>query len=358
MHRCLSLARLAAGDVAPNPMVGAVMVFEDKIIGEGYHKQYGMAHAEVNCIDDVAAGYRLSGLRNEKEIDEILEKSCLYVSLEPCAHFGKTPPCADLIIRKRIPKVIIGCRDPFTLVDGRGIEKLKSAGVEVITDVLIDECRALNKRFFTFHSLQRPYIILKWAQTADVKIAANDSSRLLITNEFTNRKVHQWRSEEASIMVGTNTALLDNPSLNTRFWPGNNPVRIVPDMKLRLPHSLHIFNGQAKTIIFNSRRHEEKGGVVYHRIKGDMPLVNEITSALYKLNVQSVLVEGGTRLLQSFIDAQTWDEARVITNTRMEIRNGPGAPRLPETVLLEEYNIHQDNIRIFQPFTENSQATS
>jgi diaminohydroxyphosphoribosylaminopyrimidine deaminase / 5-amino-6-(5-phosphoribosylamino)uracil reductase len=200
MHRCLELARSGAGSVAPNPMVGAVLVYENRIIGEGYHQQYGRAHAEPNCIAAV------------KEQDKhLIERSTLFVSLEPCAHFGKTPPCADLIIENKIPGVIIGCRDPFVEVNGKGIEKLRAAGIQVQLGVLENECRKLNKRFFTFHTQHRPYIILKWAQTLDNKVANEDYSRVPISNEYTNRLVHQWRSEEMAIAVGTNTALYDDP---------------------------------------------------------------------------------------------------------------------------------------------------
>ena len=248
MERCIELARLGAGFVAPNPMVGSVLVFEDRIIGEGYHQLYGKAHAEVNCISDAAIKHATSA-SNGESFDAILQKSAIYVSLEPCAHFGKTPPCADLIISKKIPGVVIGCRDPFKEVDGKGIEKLLAAGVKVRLGIMEEKCRELNKRFFTFHTLKRPYIILKWAQSVDMKIAG-DNSRVLITNEITNRVVHKWRSEEASILVGTNTAMTDDPSLTNRLWSGNDPIRLVVDMNLRLPDSLKLFDGSVKTDSF------------------------------------------------------------------------------------------------------------
>src|SRR5215212_3734496 len=207
MHRCIELALLARGNVAPNPMVGAVLVYQDRIIGEGYHKEYGKAHAEVNCINSVKAG----------DLD-LIERAVLYVSLEPCAHFGKTPPCADLIIEKKIPRVVIGCRDPFKQVDGKGIEKLKAANIEVVTGVCEEACVKLNKRFFTFHTEHKPYVILKWAQSANNKIANADRSRVMISNEYSNRIVHKWRSEEMAIMIGKNTALSDDPELTTRLW--------------------------------------------------------------------------------------------------------------------------------------------
>ena len=260
MRRCLELATLGCGNVAPNPMVGAVLVFNDRVIGEGYHQKYGEAHAEVNCIDSVAEADK-----------KLISSSTLYVSLEPCAHFGKTPPCADLIIQHKIPRVIIGCRDPFKEVDGKGIEKLKAAGVHIETGILEDDCRELNKRFFSFHTKQRPYVILKWAQTADGFIAATNhppgertlkesaekKERLHISNEYSNRLVHKWRSEEAAILIGTNTALLDDPELTTRLWPGRSPVRLILDMDLRLPAHLKIFDRSVRTIVFNSIKEEE-----------------------------------------------------------------------------------------------------
>ena len=222
MERCLELARKAIGYVAPNPMVGAVLVHENRIIGEGWHREFGQAHAEVNCIDSV--------IEDDKKY---IAYSTLYVSLEPCSHFGKTPPCADLIIKNGIQHVVIGSRDPFPDVNGKGIEKLRSAGINVSVGLMEDECIQLNKRFFTFYNKHRPYIILKWAETADGKLSAGSKERLKISNEYSNRLVHQWRSEEASIMIGTNTALYDDPELTTRLWHGRSPTRVVVDMNLR-----------------------------------------------------------------------------------------------------------------------------
>jgi len=360
MHRCLELAGHGSGYVSPNPMVGAVLVHSGRIIGEGYHRQYGQAHAEVNCIDSVP------------ETDQkLIGESTLYVSLEPCAHFGKTPPCADLIIRHKIPKCVVGCRDPFKEVDGKGIEKLQMAGVHVEAGVLEKECKDLNKRFFTFHTQHRPYIILKWAQTYDGFIAAslnpqdggifedsddkkNVRKRLLISNEYSNRLVHKWRSEEASIIVGTNTALLDDPELTTRLWTGKSPVRIVLDMKLRLPSSLKMFNDTVQTIVFNSIKQEEKANLLYYQLNKNENVVHQIADALYKLNIQSVLVEGGAKLLQSFIDENLWDEARVINNTQLtlkdrQIQNGLHAPLLQNFVKENEVTLMNDRIEIFKP---------
>jgi diaminohydroxyphosphoribosylaminopyrimidine deaminase/5-amino-6-(5-phosphoribosylamino)uracil reductase len=337
MQRCIELARKGAGFVAPNPMVGAVLVYKDRIIGEGYHQQYGQAHAEVNCINAV------------KEDDkEYISRSMMYVSLEPCTHFGKTPPCADLIIQHKIPKVIIGCRDPFKEVDGKGIEKLKEAGIDVQTGILEKECRELNKRFFTFYTQHRPYIILKWAQTADRKIA-NGTERLLISNELSNRLVHKWRSEEAAILVGTNTALADDPSLTTRLWNGPSPVRLVIDMSLRLPSSLKVFNQETRTIVFNTIKHEEDDNMLYYQVTEDVSLVHQVLNALYQLKIQSVLIEGGARLLQSFMDEGMWDEIRMITNRQLTVGSGLAAPIFDHARKEEEFELADDIIEIYKP---------
>jgi diaminohydroxyphosphoribosylaminopyrimidine deaminase/5-amino-6-(5-phosphoribosylamino)uracil reductase len=338
MGRCLQLATLGSGYVAPNPLVGAVLVHEDRIIGEGFHKKYGEAHAEVNCLASV------------KEQDKyLISQSTLYVSLEPCVHHGKTPPCTDLIIKNKIPKVIIGSRDPFKLVDGKGIQKLQNADIEVGVNVLENECRELNKRFFTFYEQHRPYIILKWAQTGNSKIAGNDSNRLYITNEYTNRVVHRWRGEEAAILVGTNTAMLDNPELTNRLWPGPSPARVVIDMKLRLPLSHKIFDRQSKTIIINGKKHGEKeSDVLYYQVTEDVNLVHQVVNALYNLRIQSVLVEGGARLLQSFIDEEMWDEARIITNEEIRIRDGLPAPELNLAQRINSQQFFSDKIEFFK----------
>ncbi|WP_262886306.1 bifunctional diaminohydroxyphosphoribosylaminopyrimidine deaminase/5-amino-6-(5-phosphoribosylamino)uracil reductase RibD [Sediminibacterium roseum] len=336
MHRCLYLARQGAGHVAPNPMVGAVLVHNGIIIGEGYHQEYGKAHAEVNCIASVAG----------KDVP-LIPSSTLYVSLEPCAHFGKTPPCSDLIIHHRIPKVVIGCRDPFPEVNGKGVEKLKKAGVEVVTGVLEHDCIALNKRFFTSVVQKRPYIILKWAQTADGKISGGTGQRLLITGERANRIVHQWRSEEAAILVGTNTALLDDPSLTNRLWSGKNPTRLVLDLSLRLPHHLRLFDRSVKTIVFNSTTNKENGDLIYQKIDASNHMVNEIVKAAHQHRLQSLLVEGGTKLLQSFIDAGLWDEARIITNPSLHAGQGLPAPLLQHAEMTKEENAGTDVVKYF-----------
>jgi diaminohydroxyphosphoribosylaminopyrimidine deaminase / 5-amino-6-(5-phosphoribosylamino)uracil reductase len=360
MQRCLELARLGSGNTAPNPMVGSVLVHDGRIIGEGYHQQYGKAHAEVNCVQSVT------------EADQpLIAQSTLYVSLEPCAHFGKTPPCADLIIKHKIARVVVGCRDPFKQVDGKGIEKLQAAGIDVVTGVMEHECKELNKRFFTFHTKHRPYIVLKWAETKDGFMAALNppqvgilrdpdngklfNERLLISNEYSNRLVHRWRSEEAAILVGTNTALVDNPELTTRLWPGQSPVRLVLDMKLRLPAHLKVFNREIRTIVFNSIKEGEDNGLLYCRLNNESNIIPQMMDALYQLNIQSVLVEGGAKMLQSFINEGCWDETRVIANQQLTINadqngnTGLKAPLAGDTILVEESTLDTDIIKIFKP---------
>ena len=338
MLRCLQLAKLGAGNVVPNPMVGAILVYNNRIIGEGYHKRYGQAHAEVNCINSV-----------KEEDQHLIALSTIYVSLEPCAHHGKTPPCADLIISNKIKKAVVGCQDPFIQVDGKGIDRLKQAGIEVTARILEQECKHLNKRFFTFHLKRRPYIILKWAQTANEKVASSMDERLFITNEFINHLVHKWRSEEAGILVGTNTALLDNPELTNRLWSGNSPVRLVLDMQLRLPATLKIFNGVQPTIVFNTMQHKEGQNLQYYQLSKDEDLIDQILNVCYQKNIQSIMVEGGAKLLQSFINAGLWDEARIITNTNLHIENGLNAPQLSASKLYHTKNVFTDRIDYFHP---------
>lgn len=339
INRCLALASQGAGYVAPNPMVGAVLVHDNRIIGEGYHEKYGHPHAEVNCINAVA----------ERD-QELIRDATLYVSLEPCAHFGKTPPCADLIICHQIKNVFVGCRDPFPDVNGKGIEKLISAGVDVLVGVLESECRKINKRFFTFHTQHRPYIILKWAETADRKVGNQGDNRLMITNEYTNKMVHKWRSEEATVMAGTNTVMLDDPQLTNRFWNGAQPTRVVIDMDLRLPSTLHVFDRSVPTIVFNSLKHEEARHLLYYQVTRNVSLVHQVVNGLKQLKILSVMVEGGTRLLQSFLDEGMWDEARVLTNTQLIYgEGGVAAPILENARLHNEYYIENDLIKIYLP---------
>lgn len=336
MARCIELALKGAGRVAPNPMVGAVLVHEGRVIGEGYHQQYGGPHAEVNCFNAVA------------EADEALvSESVIYVSLEPCAHFGKTPPCADLIVRKGVKKVVIGCRDPFEAVNGKGIERLRNAGIKVVEGVLETACLDLNKRFFTFHQKKRPYIILKWAQTADGKIAAASTERLLISNAYANTLVHRWRSEEAAILVGTNTALLDDPSLNNRLWTGPSPLRMVIDVNLRLPASLKLFTDGLPVVVYTAQKAAQDGVVSYQKIAADQALLPQVLDYCYQRQVQSILVEGGAQLLQSLINEGLYDEIRVITNTALQIGEGLAAPVATATTLYQEEQLLDNRIQYY-----------
>jgi diaminohydroxyphosphoribosylaminopyrimidine deaminase/5-amino-6-(5-phosphoribosylamino)uracil reductase len=336
MSRCIELARLGAGNVAPNPMVGAVLAYEDKIIGEGFHQKYGEAHAEVNCINSVT----------EKN-KHLIKKSTIYVSLEPCSHYGKTPPCSNLIIQQEIKKVVIGCKDIYKQVAGKGIERLQNAGVEVITGILKKECLDLNRRFFTFHEKQRPYIILKWAQSVNGKIGASDEKRILISNDYSNRIVHKWRSEESAIFVGTNTSLKDDPSLTTRLWQGKNPVRIVIDKELNLPLTLNIFNNNANTIIFNFFKNSTEENIRFIKVTREN-FTEQILNSLYDLNIQSVLIEGGAKTLQPFIDDGLWDEARIITNEEKVIENGISSPKMKNFKLIKEEKFFTDRIDYYK----------
>ncbi|RAJ00325.1 diaminohydroxyphosphoribosylaminopyrimidine deaminase [Chitinophaga skermanii] len=313
MQRCIELATMGAGHVMPNPMVGAVLVYNGRIIGEGYHQQYGQAHAEVNCVNNVA------------DIDRpLIKSSTMYVSLEPCAHHGKTPPCAHLIVREQIPHVVIGCVDTFSKVSGKGIEILKNAGIQVTTGILENACRELNKRFFTFHEQKRPYIVLKWSQSVDGFIGTTDRQPVKISNEYTDRLVHKWRSEEAAILVGTNTAVNDNPRLNTRLWPGNNPARVVIDLDLRIPPTHHIYDGSVKTFIVTTHGTVPCGATAI-TVERNGNVLQQMLSALHIHHVQSILIEGGAFTLQEFIALELWDEARIIVNEK-PLGTGVSAP--------------------------------
>lgn len=296
MARCLELARLGKAGAAPNPMVGSVIVHQDKIIGEGYHQRCGEAHAEPNAI------------RSVKD-PSLLSASTLYVNLEPCAHFGKTPPCASLIISHKIPRVVVGCTDPFAKVAGRGIAMMREAGIEVTVGVLEHESLNLNRRFITFHEKKRPYIILKWAESKDGFIDAADDVPSWLTNEASRALVHKMRAEEMAIMVGTVAALKDNPSLTTRSWAGKNPVRITLDRSLRLPESHHLLDASVPTIVFTQASKESKQNLTYVTVdfKGDV--LAQCLTYLHQQNINSLIVEGGEILLSSFIQQDLWDEA-------------------------------------------------
>lgn len=307
MKRAIELAQLGAGAVSPNPMVGAVIVHRGKIIGEGYHQKYGEPHAEVNAINSVLFKYPLA--------EELLRESEIYVTLEPCAHHGKTPPCADLIIRYGIPHVITGSPDPFSLVNGKGIEKLREAGIYVTENILRRECDIVNRRFLTRIREHRPYIILKWAQTADHFFAPADGTQKWITSLASRMLVHRWRSEEDAVLVGKNTALTDNPRLNVRDWTGRDPKRIVIDRHLELPADLHLFDQSQETMVFNSQKTETHGSVKYLWLEDfDHYLPQMLTYQLYLMDIQSVIIEGGAKVLDLFIKAGLWDEARIFTS--------------------------------------------
>ncbi len=315
MQRCLTIAAQGLGQVAPNPMVGCVVVYKDKIISEGYHQVYGGLHAEPNAL---------------KGVDKTLLKECtLYVNLEPCSHHGKTPPCADLIISKGIKKVFVGNLDTNPLVAGKGIKKLQDAGIAVEYAILNDACRELNKRFFTFHEKKRPYIILKWAQTNDgfishypLPIHKEDN---WITGEESKQLVHQWRTQEQAILVGYNTALLDNPLLTARLVNGKNPLRVVIDKELALPKHLAVFNEDAETLVFNNKESIQKNNV--HYVKIDFThLLTEMMSYLFTKNIASIIIEGGTKTLSQFMEQNLWDEARVFVNPHKNFVNGLKSP--------------------------------
>lgn len=319
MLRALELSQLGLGSVAPNPFVGCVIVHENKIIGEGFTSPYGGSHAEVNAINSV-------------EDQTLLPKSTLYVTLEPCAHFGKTPPCANLIIEKKIKRVVIACVDPFAQVNGLGIKRLIEAGVDVKLGMLESEAQELNRRFITFHEKKRPYIILKWAETADgfVDNKRTDSSEpsLKITSEPANILVHKWRAEEAAIMVGKNTALLDNPSLTTRKYAGKNPIRILLDAKMETPESANIFNDESETILFHESTKSEIKNSKHEIVKvKSVHDLNSVLNELYNRDIQSVIVEGGATLHASFYQADLWDEIRRFISP-ITIDNGVKALKL------------------------------
>lgn len=319
MRRCLELAVLGKGHCAPNPMVGSVVVHNKHIIGEGYHHHYGEAHAEVNAIHTV-------------KDKTLLSSSALYVNLEPCSHVGKTPPCADFIIQHRIPEVVIGIKDVNPQVSGRGIQKLLNAGCKVRIGCLEDECFDLNRRFITYMQQQRPYVILKWAQSLDgyidrIRKPGDVSEPTWINDKVDLALVHKWRTEEPAIMVGTNTAINDNPQLTARLWYGTNPLRIVIDRNLRLPDTLFLFDGTAKTIVFTAKEAENKENIRYVRIDFSVNILSQILNYLYRQNIQSLIVEGGATLLQSFIDHCLWDEARIFYGDKI-MGNGLKAPVL------------------------------
>lgn len=339
MARCIQLAKNGLGLTYPNPLVGSVIVYNGKIIGEGWHKKAGEAHAEVNAINSV-------------KDKSVLSKATIYVSLEPCSHFGKTPPCADLISYHKIPNVVIGTIDSFAKVAGNGIKKLMESGAKITLGVLEKECKELNKRFFTFHEKKRPYIILKWAETEDGFIAPlekDEKKPVWITNQYSRQLVHKWRTEEQAILVGTNTILEDNPSLEARDYFGQNPIRIAFDRNNTIDDSLQIKNKKTKTIIITNDVILTKNDVIiYKNIIFDTILIENLLKYLHFSNIQSLIIEGGAKTLQSFIDYNLWDEARVFSN-KNKFLTGIEAPKLK----LNSYTnflITNDRLKIFRNY--------
>ena len=321
IKRCIELASNGLCNAAPNPMVGAVIVYKDRIIGEGYHACCGQGHAEVNAIASV------------KERD-LLKDSTIYVSLEPCSHYGKTPPCADLIIRTGIPRVVVGCVDPFSKVSGRGIQRLRDAGIEVKVGVLEKECQHLIRRFVTFNLEKRPFITLKWAQSADgfIDIQRDGGKAVILSTPITSTYVHKQRAEHKAILVGRKTALLDNPSLTTRNWYGKNPLRLVIDRELSLPDHLKLFDGQTETIVFTEKAKEEQPNLIYIQLDFSTDILPQIMTILYERKIQSLLVEGGSHLLQSFLDSDLWDEMYV-EHAEKVLGNGVKCPIIPNNLV-------------------------
>lgn len=335
MQRCIQLAKLGTGFTAPNPMVGAVLVYEHRIIGEGYHQYFGGPHAEVNCINSVAIDDR-----------QFIPLSTLYVSLEPCAHYGKTPPCAELVIAQKIPHVVIGCTDSFDQVNGKGVQLLLNAGIKVTMPVLEQKCKELNRVFFTFHQKKRPYIVLKWAQTADGFIAPNNTGGFAISTPLTQVLVHRWRSEYAAIGVGFNTVVLDNPQLNNRLWPnGKQPIRVILDPHNELPCDRNIFDGASETLIYN--QHASLDGEMTQWIKiTSADFLEGVMQNLFQRNITSLLIEGGAKTLQSFIDVGLYDAIFLIENEQL-LHEGVAAPKFTSTTESHIEKIGTDSIHYY-----------
>lgn len=336
MQRCIELAKNGLGTTYPNPLVGSVIVYNDEIIGEGWHQKAGEAHAEVNAINSV-------------KDPTLLSKSTIYVSLEPCSHFGKTPPCSDLIIEKKIPNIVIGTIDPFAKVSGNGIQKLKEAGRNVTVGVLEKECSELNQRFFTFHTKNRPYIILKWAESADGFIAPKDKEikqPIWISNIYSRQLVHKWRSEEQAILVGTQTVLDDNPKLDVRDWKGQNPIRIALDKSGKITEDFHLYSNDSKTIIITEEKKQPIDQRIFENAIFDNRLVFQIVAILHQHNIQSVIIEGGKRTLETFIDADLWDEARIF-KSKVILNDGISAPKI-ELKNVQKKTILDDELLILK----------
>jgi diaminohydroxyphosphoribosylaminopyrimidine deaminase/5-amino-6-(5-phosphoribosylamino)uracil reductase len=342
MQRCLTLAKGGEGTVSPNPLVGCVIVRENKIIGEGFHRTFGGPHAEVLAIASV------------KDKD-LLTGSTLFVSLEPCSHHGKTPPCTDLIIRSRIPRVVVGMIDPFPAVAGKGVEQLRLEGIEVETGILEKECREMNRRFVTFHVKKRPYIFLKWAMTSDGYMDAGGGTGkrgypVRISGPLSHLLVHRQRTTEDAVLVGTRTAWKDNPFLTARDWSGKNPVRIVIDRKLQLPSSLHLFDGEYKTIVFNEVKSLQTGNILWEKLESGNDLTAQIVHKLYEWNIQSLVVEGGADTLRKFIANDIWDEAHIYTGTQW-YSEGVKAPEIKGEIIATEV-LEESRLTVIRNLTQ------
>ncbi len=330
MRRALELAEWGRGYVSPNPLVGCVIVHEDRIIGEGWHREYGGPHAEVNAVNSV-------------ENQALLSESTVYVTLEPCAHWGKTPPCANLLVEKKVKKVVIAATDSNPLVGGRGIEILKNAGIEVETGILEKDARWQNRRFFTQIEKQRPYVILKWAQTQDGFVARENFDSKWISNSHSRQLVHKWRAEEDAILVGKNTAAYDNPRLDVRDWVGKNPIRVVLDSKLELSSELNLFDQSIPTLVFNALKSDNKDNLAWIKLPEITP--ETVLKELYSRKIQSLIVEGGSQVIHQFIQSGLWDEARIFT-APTQFRRGISAPRLNQNPS-ETLSIDTDRLDIY-----------
>ena len=341
MSRCIALAQLGAGTTSPNPMVGAVIVYEGKIVGEGYTSPYGGPHAEVNAVEAVKINY------GEEQAYRLLKQSTVYVSLEPCAHYGKTPPCAEMLIGYAVRRVVVGCQDPFAKVNGLGITKLRDAGIDVEVGVLEEECRFVNRRFFTRIAQHRPYVILKWAETKDGYFAPAGEKQAWISNKASKQLTHKWRSEEDAIMVGVATALIDNPMLNNRLWSGKSPKRVLIDRNLSVPKTTHLLlDDSTDLIIFNEVKTEWDGHLKYIALENyDLYLPHNILYQLYLMDVQSLIIEGGVKTLNLFIEAGLWDEARVFVGDSVW-GAGIEAPTM-ELSVAEEISVASDKLKLY-----------
>lgn len=338
MKRALELAELGRGFTSPNPIVGAVLVHNNRVIGEGYHTKYGEQHAEVNAINSVSASD-----------SNKIQKSTLYVNLEPCSHHGQTPPCTNLILQSNIPRVVIANLDPFPDVNGKGVHMLQEKGVKVETGVMQDQGKAINKSFFTYHIKKRPYIILKWAQTKNGIFATKTPQQTWLTGKLAQRLVHRWRAREDAIMVGTETAAIDNPSLTCRLWTGENPTRVVCDNQLRLNRHLNLFDQNATTLVYTTSQEtpqSSSGTVQYIHLDQKENFMEKVFDDFYEKGIQSILIEGGAKLLNSLIEANLWDEARVFL-VNYYFSGGKSAPQLPVTTFYN-HKIEEDDLLVFQ----------